>query len=128
MQSLHVRFPGKLVSLVFGRTLTALAPAICRAAALLDVSKATVVVRSGMVPPAERTAARVLVEEVNKRTGLNWPISTVWPKHGALIAISSGGDPAWPGPQPRREGKVWPENQPEGFRLTVQERERGTTV
>ena len=30
----------------------------------LDLSKATVVIRAGTLPPAEQTAARVLVEEI----------------------------------------------------------------
>jgi len=90
-------------------------------AAMLDLSRATVVVRSGTVPAAEQAAARVLVEEVRERTGLNWPLSTVWPAHGSVIAISSGGtDPGWRRAMPRREGTELPERRPEGFRLLVE--------
>ena len=91
------------------------------AATNLDLTKATVVIRSGTLSPAEQTAARVLVEEIKKRTGLNWPISTVWPKRGVVIAISSGaGDTGWPRAMPRHEGKDLPELRPEGFRLMVE--------
>ncbi len=92
-----------------------------RIATNLDLSKATVVVRPGNLPPAEQTAARVLVEEVKKRTGLNWSISTNWPKRGVAIAISSTPDVSgWNKTIPRREGTDLPENRPEGFRLLVE--------
>lgn len=88
------------------------------AATPLDLSEATVVVRPGTLPPAEHTAARVLGEEVRKRTGLNWPVSTTWPQRGVVIAIASGtSDPGWGRPLPRRPGNDLPELRPEGFRL-----------
>ena len=92
-----------------------------RASTNLDLTKATVVIRPGTLPPAEQTAARVLVEEVKKRTGLNWPITTVWPKRGVVIAISSGaGDAGWRKAMPRRDGADLPEHRPEGFRLLAE--------
>ena len=91
------------------------------AATDLDLTKATVVIRSGPLAPAEQTAARVLVEEVKMRTGLKWPISTVWPKRGVVIAISSGaGDTDWTKTMPRHPGQDSPELRPEGFRLAVE--------
>ena len=91
------------------------------AATTLDLSKATVVVRSGKLPPAEETAARVLAEEVQKRTGLNWPIRSAWPADGAVIAISSGpGNAGWPQALPPRQGKDLPELRAEGFRLRAE--------
>lgn len=94
--------------------------AISAAATNLDLAKATVVIRSGTLPAAEQTAARVLVEEIKKRTGLTWPISTVWPKRGPVIAISSGsGDPGWSEARPQPAGKDSPGLRSEGFRLAV---------
>ena len=99
------------------------------AATDLDLSKATVVIRPGPLPPAEQTAARVLVEEIKKRTGLNWSISTIWPKHGVVIAISSGGgDADWPMTLAPRQGKDLPELRPEGFRLAIQNDEAKRAV
>ncbi len=93
----------------------------CRAATALDLSKATVVVRSGAVPAAEQTAASVLVEEVRRRTGLSWPISTNWPARGSVIAIASGRDqPGWSRRIPRRTATHLPEQRPEGFRLLAE--------
>ena len=87
----------------------------------LKLTKATVVIRPGPLPPAEQTAARVLVEEVKKRTGLNWPITTVWPKRGVVIAISSGtSDVGWPKAMLGHPGKNSPELRPEGFRVAVE--------
>ena len=92
----------------------------CLASTTLDLSKATIVVRSGTLPAGERIAARVLVEEVEKRTGLYWPITTNWPPRGVVIAISSGsGGAGWKKPMPRRKGTDLPENRAEGFRLVV---------
>ena len=91
------------------------------AATDLDLTKATVVVRSGVIPAAEETAARVLVEEIKKRTGLNWPITTAWPKGGVVIAISSGaGDASWPKSMAGPPGKDSPALRPEGFRLVAE--------
>lgn len=96
-------------------------PTITRAATDLDLTKATVVIRPGTLPPAEQKAAHVLVEEVQKRTGLTWPVTTVWPERGVVIAISSGtGDAGRPGKLPRREGVDLPEHRPEGFRLLAE--------
>src|SRR5437879_90570 len=93
----------------------------CRGSTMLDLSRTTVVVRAGTLPPAELTAARVLLDEVRKRTGLNWPISTVWPARGSVIAIASGaGDPGWRRAMPTRAGADLPEHRAEGFRLAVE--------
>ncbi len=59
--------------------------------AAIDLSKATVVVRSGSLPPAERTAAEVLTSEVRKRTGIALPVTTVRPPRGPVIAIRGSG-------------------------------------
>jgi hypothetical protein len=94
----------------------------CQAAIDFNLTKVTVVIRSGTLPTAEQTAARVLVEEIKKRTGLDWPISTQWPKRGDVIAISSGaGDPSWPKSLPGHSVKDSPALRPEGFRLVVED-------
>lgn len=95
-------------------------PINCHAATDLDLTQATVVIRSGTLPAAEQTAARVLVEEIKKRTGLTWPISTVWPERGGVVALSSASsETGWPKARPRPAGKDAPELRPEGFRLVV---------
>ena len=58
--------------------------------ATVDLHDATIVVRSGVLPNAEKTAAAVLVEEVEKRTGLRLPVSTVRPGNRPAIVITTG--------------------------------------
>lgn len=78
------------------------------AGAGLDLSQAVVVVRRGEVPEAERTAARVLVEEVEKRTGIRLPVAATRPAEtrSAIVFEKANGVPA------------------EGFRIATE----GTTV
>src|SRR5579862_8895469 len=59
----------------------------------IDLSQAVVVVRPGVLPNAEATAAKVLTEEVEKRTGIRLATSTDWPEGRAAIAITSARKP-----------------------------------
>ena len=54
-----------------------------------DLSQAVIVVRSGELPNAEKTAATVLIEEVEKRSGVRLHKSAVWPLGEPAIAITS---------------------------------------
>src|SRR4051812_8899579 len=63
-------------------------------AATIDLRRAVVVVRPGELPAAERTAATVLVEEVERRSGIRLPVATSWPTDRVAIAIS-GSPTAW---------------------------------
>lgn len=88
------------------------------AVAAADLSGATLVVRGGTLPPAEAQAAIVLQEELEKRTGIRWPIATAWPATGPVVALLSGdGDPGWGRPVPRRSGTDLPESRTDGFRI-----------
>jgi hypothetical protein len=99
------------------------------AADLVDLSKATVVVRPDPRPTAERAAADVLVEEIERRLGVRMPVVTTWPASSTVtIAIASGSGAApWPGAPaapPRRDaGRA-----AEGFQVTVTREARGTVV
>jgi hypothetical protein len=57
----------------------------------VDLSRAVVVVRAGEVPPAESTAARMFVEEIEKRTGIRLATSTHRPSDKAAIVIAATG-------------------------------------
>src|SRR5689334_15402534 len=77
--------------------LTIAASGLVPAWAAIDLSKATVVVRSGALPAAEQTAAEVLTAEVAKRTGIRLKVATRAPASGSVIAIKeSGGPPSRP--------------------------------
>jgi hypothetical protein len=95
-------------------------PGVCQTGPDLALAKATVLIRAGVLPPAEETATQVLVEEVERRTGLRWKISQVWPQDGVVIAIASGpGEAGWLRTMPRRQGANLPEFRPEGYRVAV---------
>ncbi|MFO7973607.1 MAG: hypothetical protein R6V12_03130, partial [Candidatus Hydrogenedentota bacterium] len=109
-----------LFSVFLGVFLLSCAPAA--ASNRVDLSDATVAVRSGERPPAEQMAATVLIEEVQKRTGLQWTPSSEWPDRGPVIAITLADAAAgWPRTAPQREGNNFPEKKSEGFRLCVEQ-------
>src|SRR5690349_8821458 len=65
-------------------------------AATVDLRRAVVVVRPGELPPAEKTAATVLVEEVERRSGIRLPIATTSPTDRPAIAITVTEPPGRP--------------------------------
>src|SRR5687767_9851508 len=64
------------------------APAAAADPSLVDITQATVVTPATL-SPQERTAVRVLVEEVAKRTNVRLPVVTQWPA-GTVPAIAVG--------------------------------------
>ncbi len=63
---------------------------------MIDLSHATVVTRGKPSSIVERTAARVLIEEVQKRTGLTWPQYPQMPAAGPVVVLAAEGpDPQW---------------------------------
>jgi|GEM_PF-299965 len=63
----------------------------------INLSAAAVVVNPGIPPKAEAKASVILVEEVQKRTGLAWTTTAQMPATGTVIAVTSvrggaGGD------------------------------------
>ena len=80
-----------------------------------DLSTAAVVIRE-QAPPVERTAATVLIEEAESRTGIRMPITSSWPQSGWAIGIVSG-------PQPQIYGRKPPADAiptaPEGFGIAT---------
>lgn len=73
-------------------------------AAPLDLTRAVVVVRGGSLPEAERTAAMVLVEEVERRTGVRLPVSTSAEPGEAAIHLTTASALPMPVPALRAEG------------------------
>jgi hypothetical protein len=70
-----------------------------------SLEKALVVLGGVDVSPLERTAAEVLMEEVEKRSGLKWPLRTDHDESSDVILLSSG------------DGKL----KAEGYRITSEE-------
>ncbi len=95
----------------------------------IDLRHAVVVSRPGKLPPAEETAALVLAQEVEKRTGIRLRTSTRWPADSIVIALTSANSvPEWKQQIPNRRGNDRPETQPEGFRLYVDRNHRRAVV
>lgn len=88
-------------------------PGTSPAARQLDLSKAVVVTRPGALPNAEKAAEEVLVEEIEKRTGIRLPTATTWPAGKTVIAVTSQPNKrAWD-----RDLPAGLETRPEGYRL-----------
>ena len=65
-------------------------------AAPLDLRAASIVIpRRPATAAAERLAADVLREEIEKRTGFVWTTSDQWPAQGVAVAIAVGAAPEW---------------------------------
>ncbi|MBX3438451.1 MAG: hypothetical protein KF861_13245 [Planctomycetaceae bacterium] len=104
---------------------------VCSSASAADLTRAVVVVRPGELPLAEQTAARVLVEEVARRMGLNWTIATKWPQDDvAVIAVTAAASvPEWGHTAPGRTDEDRSKERPEGYRVvTTQEDGRSPVV
>ncbi|KPL10535.1 hypothetical protein AMJ85_05555 [candidate division BRC1 bacterium SM23_51] len=82
----------------------------------LDLTSATIVVRGDAAPVPEQTAGAVLAEEVERRTGVRWPIVTSWSEDGPVVVLASGANKML-------HGKAVPERllttKPEGFAITT---------
>jgi len=93
---------------------------VAGAAGELDLSEAVVLVRPGESPNAEQAAATVLVEEIEKRTGVRLDVSASWPAGKTVVAITSQrAVPEWGRAIPVRQGTDLAEARPEGYRLFV---------
>ncbi|MBM3493713.1 MAG: hypothetical protein FJX72_05235, partial [Armatimonadetes bacterium] len=81
--------------------LLAVAAPEARAADGLDLSRALIVTRPAQAAnPVEQTAAVVLAEEVEARTGVRWKAAESWPASGWSVAIVSGKDASIAGRTP----------------------------
>lgn len=95
----------------------------------VDLSDAVIVSRPGKLPFAEQTAAMVLVEEVEKRTGIRVQRSTKWPAGKTIIAITSVQRvQEWGRHVPTRQGANLPEARADGYRLYVDDRSQPPVV
>jgi hypothetical protein len=54
-------------------------------------NKVTIVSTKGCLPAGEAIAAKILAEEVAKRTGIQWEMSTTWPATGDVIVLQQTG-------------------------------------
>ena len=85
----------------------------------ISLAKAVVVVRAGALPAAEKVSSTILTEEIVKRTGVAWDVTTEWPtKAETVIAISTlSHEPAWKSKVAHSIGAV--PRKDEAFGITV---------
>ena len=89
----------------------------------IDLRDAVIVSRPGELPNGEKMAAVVLVEEVEKRTGVRLRAATSWPERQPVIAITTAKSvTGWERQPPVHAGADLPESRPEGYRLFVESR------
>ena len=87
----------------------------------INLRDAVVVTRPGDLPHAEQSAATVLIEEVEKRTGIRLHRSTSWPAGKVVIAITTQTNVSgWGRDIPQRAGTGLPETRAEGYRIWVE--------
>ncbi len=94
----------------------------------LDLKDAVVVVRDGERPVGEATAALVLIEEIEERSGIRLPTVTQWPEGKTVIAVAThAGAEAWGRALPQTKPDA-PETRPEGYRLLVETKDGAAPV
>src|ERR1700731_268599 len=93
-------------------------------AGTIDLSQAVVVVRPGPLANAEKAAAVVLIDEIQRRSGIRLPESTSWPAGRTAIAITSENQvPGWSRAIPAL-GRA----QAEGYRVYVEQPQGASPV
>lgn len=118
-----------LGGIVFGSIIARGFYALGAESSLIDLNQAVIIVRSGERPAPEITAAQVLAEEVEKRTGIRWATTETWPANQPVIVVAVRDDASpWKQPAPKVRDAVSPETQSEGFRLVVDETNPKTPV
>jgi hypothetical protein len=127
---MHFKFPA-----ILKHTITAtlcLLFVLCRHADAQTVNlKNTVIqVSAGIPSPMRETAAKVLSEEIRKRTDLAIKKVVSWPKPGiSTIALVLSADTELNGkPAPAKRDTGSPEFKPEGYRIVTEVSDKGNTI
>jgi hypothetical protein len=86
----------------------------------VDLKEAVILVAAQPQFPTEPAAARMLQEEVQRRTGLKWDITAERPGRKPVIVLAGATESELAGLDiPRRSDGDLPEFQPEGYRICV---------
>ncbi|WP_162344279.1 hypothetical protein [Cyclobacterium salsum] len=94
----------------------------------LDLSKAVILVTPQIASPMQETARTILVEEIEKRSGIPLELGSDWESE-TQIALALATDTVLFGKTvPSREGSDAPEQQDEGYRIFHESGEDGNTL
>ncbi|RDB07485.1 hypothetical protein [Runella aurantiaca] len=96
----------------------------------ISLKNATIIVAPSVPSPMKETAARMLTEEIAKRTNITLKTATAWPKTNAItVALVLSGDRELLGKTiPVRDDKSGAEYRAEGFRVVSEANEKGGVV
>jgi hypothetical protein len=95
----------------------------------LDLRNAVILTAEEPQVKTEIVAADMLRQEVQKRTGLRWKISSEYSGRKPAVAVASVGERELCGlVVPHRDGPDLPENKKEGYRICVRRDGRGAPV
>lgn len=86
----------------------------------IDLTKAGILVSNGIPSPVKEAVVQTLQEEVARRTGIQLPVIQAANKSFIVALVNSHDENLAGMPIPKRPGIGLPENNPEGFRVVVQ--------
>ena len=118
----HIKKIKEIISAVlFINLLIATQVAAGQSKQYIDLHNAVIVLDKNPKSTVEKTAVRVLVEEIEKRTGIRLNTMSGWPKNRPVIAVFSGKvDSEWQGFLPQSLLNENRNRQAEGYQLIVQ--------
>ncbi len=95
----------------------------------IDLKEAVILIAKKAHSKTEDVAAQMLQEEVQKRTGLRWQISSKYDTGKPAIAIATSSTNELADLEvPRRDCQELPEFKPEGYRICVEQHKQGESV
>ena len=90
----------------------------------LDISQSGILISDAIKSNVQQSAKKILQEEIEKRTGIRWSELNDWKSSESFTValILSSANKLSGKPVPKRVGDEFAENQPEGFRLFLQDK------
>ncbi len=114
-QNIHIIRTGLLILLVVS--------SISLRANPITVKEASIIASNDIRLKVRDAACRILLEEVQQRTGILWKISENWPAKGTVIALALSSSSEIAGRTvPQRTDNSLPELKPEGFRIWIEDK------
>jgi hypothetical protein len=87
----------------------------------VEISQAGILISNDIKPTVQESASAILLEEIEKRTGIRWAVNNDWSPSGqyTLALVLSGTKKIAGKTVPTRNGERYEENQSEGFRILL---------
>ncbi len=90
----------------------------------VEISRVGILISNDIKPIVQESASAILQEEIEKRTGIRWPVVDDWsPSSQYTLALALSGSKKMAGKTvPTRIGKKYEENHPEGYRIFFEDK------